>query len=241
MLEFLRKTKDGIAPTLDEVESLIEQVDKLKGNLLDLKIAIANGSPKAQKQIPNLLVAIQGNLERDLKLLETVQRKVKISPKKGNIVFDSGDISIISLFTYQVLDELDSFFLEMAELKAEKLNMPEIIRKINRNFIVKESLIDYLINGLKINEYNNAKTISEFKNKIKIIVKNILDSILSEMITDSYILGIEKAISSNKQSYFCLSEESFRKIDSENDCPYDKSYNSFKIQLEKIIEPKFDR
>ncbi|MBS3162981.1 hypothetical protein J4467_03570 [Candidatus Woesearchaeota archaeon] len=62
MLDFLRKTKGRITPTLDEIELLIEQIDKLKGNLTDLKVAISNGSERAQEHIPNLLIAIQGNL-----------------------------------------------------------------------------------------------------------------------------------------------------------------------------------
>ena len=198
MLDFLRRTKDGITPTLDEVELLIEQIDRLKGNLIDLRVAITNNSPKAKNQIPNLLIAIQGNLERDLRLvIETKARTEEFNnptkePSKSNYNqdFSEEDKADIMAFCKNILRDLDKAFLSVIQDRDagnQLENKKYIIRETIFRFNIYEYEIMWLQNHLKKRETisKTADIVEDIKNLCLTLINHMLYASLEERINET--------------------------------------------------------
>lgn len=242
MLEFLRKTKEGIAPTLDEVESLIEQIDKLKGNLIDLKVAIANGSSKAQKQIPALLLTIQGNLERDLKLVNIVQEKVAQQALTSDYQFEK-EIKIgIFGFCYKILVNFDGFFFRRIDKDSLKdsinsqVTLEYISFEINRYFEIDAKDITALkqfldSNGLTINDYNVQSIIEIY---FKLVLEIIIDPFFKKR-KGELLMVLEL----NQGLFFSLSQKNYYTLTKINDiCPFDWFVEEFEQRLKRCLLKK---
>jgi len=234
MLDFLRKTKGGITPTLDEVDKLIESIGALDGNLRNLRVAISNNNPKAKKAIPALLLAIQGNLERDLRLVTKTRVRAE---NNYNQDFSEEDKVVIMNFCKTILRHLDTVFLRVINDKAagnQLENKKYIISETKKSFIISDPEIMEIQNHLK-----KRKIIPETVNIIYEI-KNIFITLIQLMLDISLNQGIQKTKKIKQQrlqQYFSMT----KKDSNDNrlgDCPLDYFVMEFIDDLKKIIKNK---